>query len=79
MKIENSITTSSLVPGVMRLFELASEKTLRLAERWNPKDGAPVVTRAGKYSSRNWTQWTQGLCLRQRHTLFRTDCGSKAA
>ncbi len=61
MKINNEITSASLAPAVKRLFELASEKTLRLAERWNPGDGAPVVTRAAKYSSRSWTQWTQGF------------------
>lgn len=61
MKIEKEITAKTLSKAVGRLFELAAEKTLRLAERWNPQDGAPVVTRAGKYSSRSWTQWTQGF------------------
>ncbi len=61
MRTNNEITAASLVPAVKRMFALASEKTLRLAARWNAADGAPVTTAAGKYSSRSWTQWTQGF------------------
>ena len=42
-------------------MELAAKKTMRLEKRWNPSDGAPVFTVAGRYTARNWTQWTQGF------------------
>ena len=61
MKIEKQYSATELKPAVERLFQLASEKTLRLAGRWEPAMGAPVVTRAGQYAGRNWTQWTQGF------------------
>jgi unsaturated chondroitin disaccharide hydrolase len=50
-----------LLPAIQHALELASEKTLRLDQRWNPADGAPVITVAGRYMARSWTQWTQGF------------------
>lgn len=49
------------MPAVRRAVELAAEKTKRLEKRWNPSDGAPVFTVAGRYTARSWTQWTQGF------------------
>jgi hypothetical protein len=34
---------------------------MSLERRWKPSDGAPVITVAGRYSARSWTQWTQGF------------------
>ncbi|WP_047490682.1 glycoside hydrolase family 88 protein [Terriglobus sp. TAA 43] len=61
MKVERQRTPQELAPAVTRLFELASDKTKRIAARWQVSMGAPVVTRAGEYAGRNWTQWTQGF------------------
>lgn len=61
MEIEQKLSAAELLPAVRRLFELAAEKTLRLCRRWNAADGAPVVTKSGLYTARNWTQWTQGF------------------
>ena len=61
MRIDNKICPSDLSSPVARLFDLASAKTLMIARRWKSSDGAPVVTAAGKYRSRAWTQWTQGF------------------
>ena len=61
MIVKPELTPAELEPAVKNLFSLASEKTLRLSRRWNTSQGAPVVTAAGKYIGRNWTQWTQGF------------------
>lgn len=61
MKVERQRSPQELAPAVARLFELASDKTQRIAARWQVSMGAPVVTRAGEYAGRNWTQWTQGF------------------
>ncbi len=61
MQIDYAITAAELKPAVARMFALAAGKTLRLQTRWNLADGAPVVTAAGRYMGRNWTQWTQGF------------------
>jgi hypothetical protein len=49
------------VPASRRLFELSAAKIDRLEKRWNPADGTPVFTVRGAYTSRGWTEWTQGF------------------
>jgi unsaturated chondroitin disaccharide hydrolase len=61
--VESSRTLSAayLMPAVDHALELAAEKTQRLERRWKPSDGAPVFTIGGRYTARDWTQWTQGF------------------
>ena len=61
IQIDPDLTASALAPAAHRLFELSAVKINRLQARWNPADGTPVVTEAGRYSSRAWTEWTQGF------------------
>ena len=61
MNLDPSIDPASLSPAARRVFEIAAEKAERLDARWNPADGAPVFTAGGKYSTRGWTEWTQGF------------------
>jgi unsaturated chondroitin disaccharide hydrolase len=61
VQINESITPQELAPAIRRAVELASEKTLRLEQRWNVPGCAPVFTAGGQYTARNWTQWTQGF------------------
>jgi unsaturated chondroitin disaccharide hydrolase len=61
MKTDLDIQAEDLSPAIARLFELASAKTLTLSRRWDSREGAPVVTAAGRYVGRAWTQWTQGF------------------
>jgi hypothetical protein len=49
------------LPPIRHAAELASRKTLQLDHRWNSVDGAPVFTIRGRYTTRGWTQWTQGF------------------
>jgi unsaturated chondroitin disaccharide hydrolase len=56
-----TLNAKDLLPAVQRTLELASQKTLSLDRRWKPSDGAPVITMAGRYTARSWTQWTQGF------------------
>src|SRR5207247_2390378 len=50
-----------LLPKIERLFELSAEKIRSIEQGWNPADGAPVFTVAGRYTARGWTEWTQGF------------------
>jgi hypothetical protein len=43
------------------MWELSAAKMLSLENAWNPAQGAPVFTVAGRYQSRGWTQWTEGF------------------
>ena len=61
MKIDAQLTPAKLAPAIERLFELSATKILNLEQSWNPADGTPVFTVKGRYTSRGWTEWTQGF------------------
>src|ERR1700727_2290044 len=61
MKIDHTITPEQLAPAAQKLFALATEKIPRLDARWNLHDGSPVFTINGQYTTRSWTDWTQGF------------------
>ena len=61
IKINNRLTPKALLPKVERLFELSGKKILKLEKDWNPADGTPVFTEKGRYTTRGWTEWTQGF------------------
>lgn len=61
IQIDPTLTASSLKPQLDRLFELSAQKIQKLEERWKPLGGAPVFTVEGHYTSRGWTEWTQGF------------------
>ena len=61
IKIDKQLTAQKLLPKLKRLFELSAEKILAIEQSWNPARGTPVFTVNGKYTSRGWTEWTQGF------------------
>ena len=61
MQIDHQISASALLPATQRVFQIAAEKTATLDRTWDTKLGTPVFTVEGKYSSRGWTEWTQGF------------------
>ncbi|HUX87682.1 MAG TPA: glycosyl hydrolase [Chloroflexota bacterium] len=61
MKIDSTITPAALRPALERLFEASSAKIRRLERRWDPALGTPVFTWQGEYTTRGWTEWTQGF------------------
>src|SRR6267143_6610618 len=60
-KIDFNLTPTTLLPKIYRLFELSGEKILSLEKSWKPEQGTPVFTVKGQYTSRGWTEWTQGF------------------
>lgn len=61
IKIDNKLTPKALVPKIERMFDLSGEKILGIEKTWKQSDGTPVVTVKGRYTSRGWTEWTQGF------------------
>ena len=61
MQIRSDLTPQSLAPKVRRLFDLSAKKIRSIEESWQPSQGSPVCTAAGRYTSRGWTEWTQGF------------------
>ena len=61
IKIDSRLTPKKLVPHIERMFELSGQKILSIEKSWRPSAGTPVFTVKGKYTSRGWTEWTQGF------------------
>ncbi len=61
LRIDRSLTPQKLQSSLQRLWEASGQKIERMDRGWNPTKGAPVFTVAGKYTSRGWTEWTQGF------------------
>lgn len=61
IKINQQLTPQKLTPKLERLFALSAQKILSIEKAWQPERGTPVFTEAGRYTSRGWTEWTQGF------------------
>src|SRR4051812_14237895 len=61
MKVNLTLTPQKLLKKTDRVFELAGEKIRSIAASWDPARGTPVFTVKGRYTSRGWTEWTQGF------------------
>jgi unsaturated chondroitin disaccharide hydrolase len=61
MNIDNNLTIASLAAAARQVFTQAGRKIRSLDAAWQPAAGAPVFTVDGRYTSRGWTEWTQGF------------------
>jgi len=61
MKINSTLTPKKLLKKTDAVFELAGKKIAALNKNWDASKGTPVFTVKGKYTSRGWTEWTQGF------------------
>ena len=61
LRINYRLTAEKLQPKIGRLFDLSAAKILSLEQTWDGSKGTPVFTARGKYTSRGWTEWTQGF------------------
>src|ERR1041385_9001184 len=61
IKIDQRITAKKLLPSIYRQFDLSAQKIVSLEKSWDSSKGTPVFTVKGKYTSRGWTEWTQGF------------------
>ena len=60
-RIDFKLTPQKLVRKIERVFELSGQKILSIEKNWKPGQGTPVFTMKGRYTSRGWTEWTQGF------------------
>jgi unsaturated chondroitin disaccharide hydrolase len=58
---DGTLTAKDLVPKVQRLWELSAEKIDAIEATFDAAQGTPVYTEAGRYTTRGWTEWTQGF------------------
>jgi len=61
IRLDPSLKLRSLRPDLDRLLKISAEKIHALRRTWDPRQGAPVFTVHGRYTSRGWTEWTQGF------------------
>jgi rhamnogalacturonyl hydrolase YesR len=61
MQVDPKIQPTDLSAPLSRLFELAAQKVRLIEQSWEPARGTPVFTVEGRYTSRGWTEWTQGF------------------
>jgi hypothetical protein len=61
MKLDQAPTLKELKPKLDRVFEAAGPKIVDLDRSWDRDRGTPVYTVEGRYTTRGWTEWTQGF------------------
>jgi hypothetical protein len=61
IRIDKDIKAGDLKSGLDDLWQVSARAINLLRNRWDPDTGTPVFTQAGKYTSRGWTEWTQGF------------------
>jgi unsaturated chondroitin disaccharide hydrolase len=63
MRINFSLSAESLAPALQGFWALSGEKIDLLSRDYDPAQGSPVFTVQGKYSTRGWTEWTEGFLI----------------
>ncbi len=61
MDINHHLTLKDLGGRFDRFWELSGQKIQAIEEKYDTSQGSPVFTWKGKYTTRGWTEWTQGF------------------
>ncbi len=61
MRIDPSITLEALKPELDRFWRLSGQKIDLIDQQYDSNNGSPVFTIKGKYTTRGWTEWTEGF------------------
>lgn len=61
IKINYSLTPEDLSKKLREFWELSGQKILSIEHNYDVSQGSPVFTAKGKYTTRGWTEWTQGF------------------
>ena len=61
MEIKPDLQPQQLQPALERFWQLSGEKIQNIRQNYDMSQGSPVFTVAGQYSTRGWTEWTEGF------------------
>lgn len=61
IKINNDLKPSDLNNKLQRFWQLSAEKIHLIEKNYYNSKGSPVFTVKGNYTTRCWTEWTQGF------------------
>ena len=59
--INNELKVKDLENQLQRLWQLSGEKINLINKNYDQSKGTPVYTVEGRYTTRGWTEWTQGF------------------
>jgi unsaturated chondroitin disaccharide hydrolase len=59
--IKNDLKAADLRQQLQRFWALSGEKVRHIAQNYDVAKGSPVFTVKGQYTTRGWTEWTQGF------------------
>lgn len=58
-----TLSPAALLPALTHFWDLSGAKLALIRREYDYRQGSPVFTWAGRYSSRGWTDWTQGFAF----------------
>jgi unsaturated chondroitin disaccharide hydrolase len=61
LKINSELKPDSFSDKLTRFWKLSENKIHMIETDYDESKGSPVFTAGGKYSTRGWTEWTQGF------------------
>jgi unsaturated chondroitin disaccharide hydrolase len=61
IKVNTALKPSDLDNKLKRFWKLSGEKISLVERNYDASKGSPVFTIKGSYSTRGWTEWTQGF------------------
>jgi len=61
IRVEPELEPIQLRTALARFWGISGQKIELLEREYDARRGAPVFTAAGRYTSRGWTEWTQGF------------------
>lgn len=59
--IDDTLKPADLLADLERFWQLSGEKIRLIRDHYDHAKGSPVFTAAGRYTTRGWTEWTQGF------------------
>ncbi|RQW04669.1 glycosyl hydrolase, partial [candidate division KSB1 bacterium] len=61
MKINYELQPHDLTAKIESVWRLSGDKILAIEKNYDVSQGSPVFTVKGQYTTRGWTEWTQGF------------------
>lgn len=61
IKIKTGLKTSGLDAKLRKFWTVSGDKISLIEKNYDRSKGSPVFTVGGKYTTRGWTEWTQGF------------------
>ncbi|HTF30566.1 MAG TPA: hypothetical protein VK625_17050, partial [Flavitalea sp.] len=61
ININTELSTNDLRHQLEKFWDLSGQKVKDIDQHYDVSKGSPVFTVKGKYTTRGWTEWTQGF------------------